>query len=57
MKKYALILLTLVAVTTFGFISYDSSFQSSNGERNENDQIVIKGLEKSGYSESNTASL
>lgn len=55
MKKYVLILLTAAAITTFGFISYDSKVQSSSDETN--DQIVIKGLEKSGYSESNTASL
>lgn len=55
MKKIVLVLLTAAAITTFGFVSYDSNNREMSDEINEN--IIIKGLEKSGYSESNTASL
>ncbi|HPI80496.1 MAG: hypothetical protein M9954_02450 [Cyclobacteriaceae bacterium] len=55
MKKLAFILLSAAAVTTFGFISYDSQPEKNQGDKNQ--KMVIKGFEKSGYSESNTASL
>ncbi len=55
MKKLVLILLSVAAITAFGFISNDANSEKNN---DENSQIfVIKGFEKSGYSESNTASL
>lgn len=55
MKKLVLILLTVAAITAFGFISYDTSTDKNNDENSQT--FVIKGFEKSGYSESNTASL
>ncbi|GAB1445481.1 MAG: hypothetical protein KF860_13470 [Cyclobacteriaceae bacterium] len=55
MKKLTLILVSAAAITAFGFISYDAHSEKSKDENSQ--VIVIKGFEKSGYSESNTGSI
>lgn len=51
MKKIYLVLLCAVALSAFSFVSFETE------DKDQEDVIVLKGSEKSGYNESNLESL
>ena len=55
MKKLTIISILAVAVSALSFVSYNTTEKPTSNQPNE--MTVLKGAEKSGYSESNLGSL
>ncbi|HRX00070.1 MAG TPA: hypothetical protein P5280_11295 [Cyclobacteriaceae bacterium] len=53
MKKIHILSILFVAVTAFGFVSYQSMDHETPSDSKSNELTVLKGAEKSGFSESN----
>ncbi|MGE0589155.1 MAG: hypothetical protein AB7O48_11325 [Cyclobacteriaceae bacterium] len=53
MKKIHIISILFVAVSAFGFASYQSIEGNTPSDNKSNELTVLKGAEKSGFSESN----